>query len=160
MEHDNLNHWRTELFYPLNSWTSEARVLNCRMIFTADPANLKAILATQFNDYGKGEEFHAEWKDFLGDSIFTTDGRQWHASRQLIRPQFTRDRVSDLECFESHMDTLFRAIANGGALESEKQEVDMSRVNGRILDISELFFRYTLDVATEFLLGSDVKSLS
>lgn len=31
-------------------------------IMTVDPENIKAILATQFNDYGKGEEFHAAWK--------------------------------------------------------------------------------------------------
>ena len=31
-------------------------------ITTVDPENIKAILATQFHDYGKGEEFHAGWK--------------------------------------------------------------------------------------------------
>jgi hypothetical protein len=31
-------------------------------IVTVDPENIKAILATQFNDFGKGEEFHAAWK--------------------------------------------------------------------------------------------------
>lgn len=31
-------------------------------ITTVDPENVKAILATQFNDFGKGEEFHAAWK--------------------------------------------------------------------------------------------------
>ena len=28
------------------------------MIWTADPENIRAILATQFGDYGKGEPFH------------------------------------------------------------------------------------------------------
>ena len=119
-----------------------------RIVFTADPENVKALLATQFSDFGKGEPFHDEWKDFLGDSIFTTDGAKWHASRQLIRPQFTRDRVSDLHCFESHVQTLFRAIANGGPLNGEGQVVDIHAANGRVLDISDLFFRYTLDVTT------------
>jgi hypothetical protein len=30
-------------------------------INTVDPENIKAILATQFNDFGKGEEFHKAW---------------------------------------------------------------------------------------------------
>lgn len=30
-------------------------------IMTLDPENIKAILATQFNDFGKGEEFHNAW---------------------------------------------------------------------------------------------------
>ncbi|KAF4962532.1 hypothetical protein FSARC_9399 [Fusarium sarcochroum] len=159
-KHQNLAVWRDNIFGALNSWTVESRLLGVRTIFTADPANLKAILATQFGDYGKGKPFHAEWKDFLGDSIFTTDGASWHDSRQLIRPQFTRDRVSDLHCFEAHMQTLFRAIANRGPLEGEDQVVDMDNIDGKVLDISALLFRYTLDVATEFLLGWDVKSLT
>ena len=60
------------------SYTTEVRIMqNVRVIFTADPENIKAILTTQFADYGKGEPFHRDWKEFLGDSIFTTDGQQW-----------------------------------------------------------------------------------
>ena len=159
MAHKNMERWRI-IFNSKSSYTVEARTLGLRTILTADPENIKAILATQFSDYGKGEPFHRDWKDFLGDSIFTTDGESWHASRQLIRPQFIKDRVSDLQCFETHMETLFKAIANGGALNGEDQVVDMEAGNGRVFDISELFFRYTLDVATDFLLGKDVKSLT
>jgi cytochrome P450 len=159
MHHKNLEMWRS-YFVESGTWTVETAVMGRRIIFTADPENIKAILATQFGDYGKGEPFHDEWKDFLGDSIFTTDGDLWHNSRQLIRPQFIKDRVSDLHCFESHVETLFRAIANGGALDGEGQLVDMEAGNGRVIDISELFFRYTLDVATDFLLGKDVQSLT
>jgi len=39
-----------------------------RLILTADEENIKAILATQFGDYGKGAQFNSEWHDFLGDS--------------------------------------------------------------------------------------------
>lgn len=141
------------------SYTTEVFAMGRRTVLTADPENIKAILATQFTDFGKGEIFHEEWREFLGDSIFTTDGAMWHTSRQLLRPQFIRDRISDLHCFESHLQTFFRAMANGGALRGEDQVVNMDAVNGRVLDISDLFFRYTLDVATDFLLGKDVKSL-
>lgn len=156
----DLEFWRRKLFGIRGLWTTESRMLDQRVIFTADPANITAILATQFREYGKGEAFHAEWKDFLGDSIFTTDGDQWHASRQLLRPQFTRIRVSDLQCFESHVETSFRAIANGGPLAGENQEVDTIGIDGKVVDICDLFFRYTLDTATEFLLGYDAKSLT
>lgn len=142
-----------------SAFTVEVHALVRRIIFTADPENIKAILATQFAEFGKGDDFHEEWQEFLGDSIFATDGQLWHTSRQLLRPQFIKDRISDLHCFESHLETLFRAMANGGALNGEDQHVDLSAVNGRMMDISDLFFRYTLDVATDFLLGKDVKSL-
>lgn len=38
-----------------------------RVIMTADPENIKAILATQFKDFGKGEQFRLDWHDFLGN---------------------------------------------------------------------------------------------
>jgi cytochrome P450 len=117
------------------------------------------MLATQFSDFGKGEPFRAEWGEFLGDSIFTTDGAQWHSSRQLLRPQFSKDRISDLHCFEDHFQTLVKAIANGGPMDGEEQTIDLEKANGRTMDISDLFFRFTLDVTTDFLLGADTKSL-
>ncbi|KAL7807645.1 cytochrome P450 [Trichoderma gracile] len=157
--HKNLELWR-DIFFASGIYTCEMRVLNERIVLTVDPDNVKAVLATQFHDFGKGAAFKREWSEFLGDSIFTTDGAQWHDSRQLLRPQFTRERLSDLHCFETHVQALFRAMANGGPLHGEGHEVDLSRANGRRLDMSELFYRYTLDVATDFLLGSDVKSLS
>jgi hypothetical protein len=156
----NLEIWRDVYFEEKDRWTAEGRVFNQRIVFTADTENIKAILATQFTDFGKGEPFHAEWSDFLGDSIFTTDGNKWHASRQLIRPQFTRDRVSDLHCFEDHMKTLFRAIDNGGALDSPDQFVKEGSGSGKVIDFSEILFRFTLDVATDFLLGKDTQSLT
>lgn len=105
---------------PAQSRTVELTLARQRFIFTADPENMKAILATQFEDYGKGETFHEDWKDFLGDSIFTTDGEEWKRSRNLIRPQFIKSRVSDLDIFEKHMNVLLRMIGGQG------QEVDIS----------------------------------
>ncbi|KAF1979634.1 cytochrome P450 [Bimuria novae-zelandiae CBS 107.79] len=112
-----------------------------RVIMTADPENIKAILATQFKDYGKGESFHKDFQDFLGDGIFNVDGQLWHNSRQLIRPQFVKDRLSDIEIFEEHAQKLMVKLGQG--------EVDMM----------DMFFRFTLDAATHFLLGSDIGSL-
>ena len=40
-----------------------------RVILTAEPENIKAILATQFKDYGKGEQFRIDFHDFLGDGM-------------------------------------------------------------------------------------------
>jgi cytochrome P450 len=128
---------------PKNPYTVEAGTGSRRIILTADPENIKAILATQFQDFGKGEMFNKDWHDFLGDSIFTTDGQKWHDSRQLIRPQFIKDRLSDIDIFEKHVQVLLPLL--GG--------------NGETVDVADLFFRYTLDAATDFLLGRSVESL-
>lgn len=92
---------------------------------------------------GKGKSFHEEWTPFLGNSIFTTDGQEWHASRQLIRPQFLKERVADLHTFERHITHMLKYIP--------KDE--------ELVDIKDLFYRFTLDSATEFLLGNSVDSL-
>lgn len=110
---------------PAQSRTVELTMARQRFIFTADPENIKAILATQFEDYGKGETFHEDWKEFLGDSIFTTDGEKWKTSRNLIRPQFIKSRVSDLDIFERHVSILLRQI----------------RGHGQEVDIAALFYR-------------------
>jgi cytochrome P450 len=159
MHHKNLDVWLHFFsFRKSGSHTVEATTAGQRLIFTADPENIKAILATQFQDYGKGKPFHDDWKNFLGDSIFTTDLDQWHASRQLIRPQFIKDRVSDLNVFETHVQVLMEAIANGGVEGTSGTATD-GKGCGRNVDVSDLFFRYTLDSATDFLLGSSVNSL-
>lgn len=126
-----------------HSKTIEVNFARHRWIFTADPENIKAVLATQFQDFGKGRLFHEDWKPFLGDSIFTTDGQQWHNSRQLIRPQFVKSRVADLEIFEKHVEQLMNKM--GG--------------HGEEVDVADLFYRFTLDSATDFLLGKSVDSL-
>ena len=121
-------------------YTFEFWVAGDRLIFTAEPDNVKAILATQFGDYGKGKDFNNEWHPFLGDSIFSTDGKLWHDSRQLIRPQFAKDRVSDLKCFERHVALLVGLIDGSGAVGSEKG----GGMGGRTVDVVDLFYRYVL----------------
>lgn len=54
-----------EKFSPVH-YTVEAGVGE-RVLLTAEPENIKAILATQFKDYGKGEAFHKDWYPFLGN---------------------------------------------------------------------------------------------
>ncbi|KAA6408945.1 MAG: cytochrome P450 52A11, partial [Lasallia pustulata] len=111
-------------------------------------------------DYGKGQRFHGDWEKCLGDSIFTTDGDRWQHIRRLIRPQFITERVSDLQLFERHVQRLTTLIANGRGTRASStvpHGKDSRGVN--VIDINDLFLRFTLDVATEFLLGTSVDSL-
>lgn len=60
---------------PGNPWTVEIRIAGLRIIQTADEENIKAILATQFAEFGKGKRFNEEWHDFLGDSMWARPTR-------------------------------------------------------------------------------------
>ncbi|KAG5940085.1 hypothetical protein E4U53_007665 [Claviceps sorghi] len=121
----------------------EVSFLGRRIIITRDTEHIKAVLTSKFAHFGKGPQFHQIWEGFLGDSIFTTDGKQWQASRALIRPMFARERVRDLDIFSRWTDTLLEHIPDHGAT----------------VDMCDLFYRMTLDVTTDFLLGASVGSL-
>ncbi|KAG5362519.1 Cytochrome P450 52A13 [Yarrowia sp. C11] len=110
------------------------------VIPTNDPENIKAVLATQFKDFCLGQR-HGQLAPVLGDGIFTLDGQGWQHSRAMLRPQFARDQVSDVEMIERHVQHMLLRIPNN-----------------KKFDIQELFFNLTLDTATEFLFGQTVGS--
>ncbi|KAJ5502300.1 Cytochrome P450 E-class CYP52 [Penicillium fimorum] len=115
-------------------------------ISTVDPKNVQAILATQFKDFDLGPVRQISMHPLLGTGIFTADGEEWSRSRSLLRPQFTREQISQLELEENHVQKAFQALpvaANGWTV---------------ITDIQSIFFRLTIDSATEFLFGESVES--
>ncbi|KAJ5653071.1 hypothetical protein N7490_000074 [Penicillium lividum] len=152
LAHKDIEFWNTKIVTAgglSNVKTAELDTgISTRMVLTIDPENTKALLTGQFADFGKGEPFHRDWKEFLGDSIFTTDGELWSRSRQLIRPMFSRDRIVDTEIFEKHVQKLIPLL--GGS---------HSPHASRVVDVGSLFFRYTLDAATDYLLGQGTDSL-
>lgn len=118
------------------------RVFGVGMISTAEPANMKAIFATKFDDWSTGER-NRVLEPLLGKGIFTTEGEHWARSRLMIRPNFVRGQISDLDRLESHVQDLFRLIP----------------ADGREVDLQPLFFRLMMDSATELLFGQSVNSL-
>ncbi|KAI9820833.1 MAG: hypothetical protein M1826_000858 [Phylliscum demangeonii] len=118
-----------------------------RNIFTIEPKNVQAVLATQFRDFELGPIRRGNFDALLGQGIFTQDGKAWEHSRALIRPQFAREQVSDLVLEERHVQNLMRALP-ADAVDGWTDPVDLQ----------VLFFRLTLDSATEFLFGESVDS--
>lgn len=83
--------------------------------------------------------FHA--KGLTG--IFTTDGPEWAHSREMLRPNFVRSQVADLDMLERHTQALIRRIPRDGST----------------VDLGELFFLLTVDSATELLFGHSTNAL-
>jgi hypothetical protein len=67
-------------------------ILGRDIYMTCNPENVKALLATQFTDFGLGNRYE-HFLPLLGDGIFTLDGAGWSHSRSLLRPQFSREQV-------------------------------------------------------------------
>lgn len=112
--------------------------------FTAEPDNLKAMLATNFKDWHLPDRRKASFAALFGDGIFTTDGAAWQHSRDLLRPSFARAQIADLVTLERHVAHLIKAIPR----------------DGFTVDLQELFFRLTIDSATEFLFGESTNCLA
>lgn len=126
------------------SWT----LFGSQNFTTADEKNIQAILATQFADFDLGPMRRGNFWPLLGNGIFTQDGPDWEHSRAMMRPQFAREQVSDLDLEEKHVQNMMRAL-----------DIHLNQENRtESVDLQVLFFRLTLDSATEFLFGESVDS--
>ncbi|OBT41892.1 hypothetical protein VE00_07408 [Pseudogymnoascus sp. WSF 3629] len=81
-------------------WTLEQVFLRVPAFGTVDPANMEAILSSNFKDFGMGLRREITFPMF-GDGIFTQDGDAWKQSRDLLRPQFHFKKYADLDFLET-----------------------------------------------------------
>ena len=121
--------------------TLEQVFLGSKAFGTIEPRNLEAMLSTNFQDYSMGPR-HKVMHPFFGDGIFTQEGADWKASRDILRPQFVHKQYEDLSVFQGPMEDLLDCLPSSGTI-----------------DLQPLFFRLTLDVTTAFLFGNSVQSL-
>ena len=124
--------------------TCQMHAMGNTIIFTINPEILKTVMSLKFKDWSLGDRRKKFFCPLLGNGIFTTDGAAWQHSRDLLRPNFARNLISDLETFERHVDHLVQAIPR-----------DRSTV-----DLQDLFLRLTMDSATEFLFGESTNCLA
>lgn len=132
---------------PRRPLTFESKLGRQNVIFTVDPKNLKAVLASQFDAFGKGGRFD-HLRPFLGDSIFINDGEKWSSARQMLRFHLSEDRISDMRILDKNADSVISYI------ERQKDE------SGYVTDVESMFLCYTMDMITEFLLGISPHSLN
>ncbi|KAF7969163.1 hypothetical protein HWV62_28216 [Athelia sp. TMB] len=116
------------------------------VIMTYDPCNIKAILATDFHNFVKGDKFRHSMFSVLGSGVFNADNEMWKFHRTMTRPFFHKDRTSDFDIFERHASsTIYRM----------KQRFN----KGYALDFQDLVSRFALDSACDFLFGNNVRSI-
>lgn len=127
-----------------NGYTNHSKVLFTDLMQTVESENVKTMLALNFKDWSLGDRRKDAFTPLLGHGIFTTDGAAWQRSRELLRPNFVRSQVGDLATFEIHVSQMIKAIPRDG-----------STVN-----LQDLFFKLTMDSATEFLFGESTNCLS
>ncbi|TFL02950.1 cytochrome P450 [Pterulicium gracile] len=127
--------------------TFNFRTLFTDRIFTVEPENIKSVLASQFNDFEKGPVVIRILSGLFGTGVFNSDGDMWKFHRQMTRPFFSKERITDFEIFDIH------ATETMHKLKSRLKE-------GFPVDFQDLSGRYTLDSATSYLFGKEVGTLS
>ncbi|KAH9872131.1 hypothetical protein J1614_006393 [Plenodomus biglobosus] len=119
-----------------------SRLIEKPMVVTCEPENIKTMLSLKFKDYSFAHR-QAGLGPLLGHGIFNAEGERWANSRQMLRPNFARDQIADLEAFERHFEMMMKHIPRDGST----------------VDLQELFFMLTIDTATEFLFNHSTNSL-
>jgi cytochrome P450 len=131
--------------FQLYGTTFAAKHMHYPTIHTTDPANVKTVLSTRFEDFKLSSFRVNAMIPLFGKGIFTSDGQMWSHSRALLRPSFARHNMtSHLPFMEAHFEELMKAIPTDGST----------------VDLQKLFFGFTMDTATEFLFGHSVNTLS
>ena len=116
--------------------------LGSRVLYTRSPANVKAIFATNFADYGQAYT-RKRALGIFGPGIFTADGHAWRSSRDLLRPNLVKAQFADTKMLEFHV----RAL--------------IGRINaGRPVQMETLFGELSMDIITDLVLGETTCLLS
>ncbi|EMD35976.1 hypothetical protein CERSUDRAFT_115922 [Gelatoporia subvermispora B] len=135
------------LFDEYHTTTLNLRLLWRDMIITMDSEQSKYILATGFNHFWRGRRQKERFENFLGEGIFNRDDQVWKTHRALARPFFARDRITDFETFQKYTN---KTVAIMSSLSSSHKPIE----------VQDLYGRFTLDAAAEFLFGQPMDTLS
>lgn len=71
-------------------------------------------------------------------------GYRWQHSREMLRPNFARTQIGDVDMFERHVQHLIQAIPRDGSTAL----------------LQDLFFQFSMDVATDLLFGESTNTLA
>ncbi|OCH86929.1 cytochrome P450 [Obba rivulosa] len=135
------------LFEEYHSTTLNLKLLWRDMIITMDSEHSKYILSTGFSHFWRGRRQKERFETFLGEGIFNRDDQVWKTHRALARPFFARDRITDFETFEKYT---HKTLTLMSSLSSAHKPIE----------VQDLYARFTLDAASEFLFGQPMDTLS
>ncbi|KAM0065705.1 putative cytochrome P450 [Helianthus debilis subsp. tardiflorus] len=147
-EFDNLCDWYTHLLQ--NSPTKTIHIHVLHNTITSNHKNVEYMLKTRFENYPKGKAFSAILGDFLGRGIFNVDGEYWRFQRKMASLELGKMSI------KSH------------AFEVVNYEIDhrliplisaFSRKEHGVLDLQDVFRRFSFDVICKFSFGYDPKCL-
>ncbi|MED6161603.1 hypothetical protein PIB30_062375 [Stylosanthes scabra] len=138
---ENLCDWYAHLLKQSPTKTIHIHVL--RNTITANPKNVEYMLKTRFHNFPKGKPFSAILGDFLGRGIFNVDGHLWSFQKKMATSELTKNSIRsyafDIVNHEIHHRLLPLLSSN----------------QGQILDLQDIFRRFSFDTICRFSFGLD-----
>jgi cytochrome P450 len=120
--------------------TYKAKMVGRTIVFTIEPKNVQTVLALKFKDFELGSYRNNAFKPLLGQGIFASDGQIWEHSRALVRPNFVRNQITDIDIYETHVAKVIKLIPRDGST----------------VDLQDLFFRMVSSRLLSFLVYPDL----
>ncbi|KAF8639056.1 hypothetical protein AX17_001752 [Amanita inopinata Kibby_2008] len=135
------------LFEEYQCTTLNLRLLWTDTIISMDHEHSKFVLATGFQHFWRGRAQKERMETFLGQGIFNRDDELWKMHRATARPFFARERISDFDIFEKYTSQTLSILSSVSAANQPCEAQD-------------LYARFSLDAASEFLFGKNLETLS
>lgn len=104
--------FQKESYYARNSKVWTANFLGNRMVYSSDPANMKAM-STSHKDCFAVEPIrvgNGAITPFTGRGVSSSDGPHWQWSRDLVKPYFERQGFANLGRLQEHTDRMIAQI--------------------------------------------------
>ncbi|KAK4730743.1 hypothetical protein R3W88_023731 [Solanum pinnatisectum] len=144
----NLCDWYTHLLQKSPTKTIHIHVLGNTI--TANPKNVEYMLKTRFDNFPKGKNFSTILGDFLGRGIFNVDGDLWRFQRKMASLELRRNSIRSFAFEVMNTEIQNRLIPLLARVANNKDE---------ILDLQDVFRRFSFDSICKFSFGLDPKCL-
>ncbi|XP_016506761.1 alkane hydroxylase MAH1-like [Nicotiana tabacum] len=122
---------------------------NMDILGTVDPANVQYIMSANFTNFPKGRELRKIF-DVLGDGIFSSDMDLWKNQRKLARALITHQR------FHKCLTKISLDKVKNGLIPI----LELIAKEDRIVDLQDVFKRFTFDTTCKLLTGFESCCLS
>ncbi|KAK8712324.1 hypothetical protein V6N13_147564 [Hibiscus sabdariffa] len=122
---------------------------NMNMLVTCDPADVHHIMSSNFVNFPKGPEFKQMF-DILGDGIFNSDMDLWKNQRTAAQGFMKNHR------FLKFLSRTSRYKVEGGLI----PVMDHFAKRGLVVNLEDVFQRFTFDATCILVTGHDPRSLS
>ncbi|KAH9816219.1 cytochrome P450 monooxygenase [Melampsora americana] len=132
----------------LRNYSIRTRCLGIELIHNRSPLDAKHMFTNDFKHWKKSKHFTESYNQLLGDATLNSNTKEnWSWHRSLLRPHFSKKRISDFNASEEH---IARVI----------NWVERKNKANEIVDFQDIASRFTLTTGSQHLFGQCLDMLN